>query len=141
MARVRGDDAVEGQAKTSTVRRESVVAAAMAEVAHSSAASKFVAPVRRIVFSSISWLVKVLMRLRYGTCPTWSFGAKKFGGRCTERVWTLTFFLHVTFCMSSNGKSLLQPLFSGAAESCIALVDQYVVETKRWLFRSHSLVW
>ena len=69
MARARGDDAAEGQAKTSTVRRESVVAAAMAEVAHSRAASRLVAAVRRIVFSSISWLVKVLMRLWFGTCP------------------------------------------------------------------------
>jgi len=49
LAKGSGDDAVEGQAKTSVVRIESAVAAAMAEVAHSSVANRFVAPEKCIV--------------------------------------------------------------------------------------------
>lgn len=61
MAKGSGDEADEGQAKTSVVRSEPVVAAAMAEVAHSRAASKLVAPVKRIVCNGIPEFVTCLV--------------------------------------------------------------------------------
>jgi hypothetical protein len=43
------------------------------------------------------------------------------------------------FC-GRMGKEFFKPLFSDAAESCIALVDRWFVEMNRWPLWRHSLV-
>ncbi|KAH0356897.1 hypothetical protein KCU81_g531, partial [Aureobasidium melanogenum] len=83
-----GDEADEGQAKTSAVRTESVVAAAMAEVAHSRAASRLVAPVKRILLTTLRVLDWELDVLADAMSRPEESGPK---GAESGRNWTLTF--------------------------------------------------